>query len=148
MEESEHFSYEEEEEEFTTFYRKTKRTHNTTKKKRSKGKGKEPSNEVVKTEIKLNPFLVGTRNREKYNKPEVPPEGFRKADFVQKLVKDTLSAYKGSDLPQLQKSTRLFLGECDYDDDENDDDVTESVTQKKGVWKFTQTGRKVCITGF
>ena len=139
MEEEEHVQFEEEE--FTTIYRKTKCTQS----RKTKQKDRNADDSVVRTEIKLNPFLIGAKSRD----TAVPdsPRGFRKSDLVQQLVKDTLNEYKGSDLPTINKSNRLFLAECEFDVDEavqdGDDDDGKEFKTKTSVWRFKRTGRKV-----
>lgn len=132
-EEEERIQYEEEE--VTTIHRKTIRTQSTTKRKKKKDSG----NGSVKTEIVLNPHIHGAKLRDAYQ-PKAP-EGFRKSDNVQKLVRDTLSGYQGSELPQMNNN-RVFLGAMDSEDDDETDNATTGGRSRTKV-SDKKTERKV-----
>lgn len=128
-----------EEEEVTTIHRKTIRTRSTTRRKKQTN-----PRCSSKDEIKLSPYIHGTKNRE----PHQPgtPELARKPDRVQKLVHDTLNEYKGSQLPQIKCANRVFLGafESDEEDDEIED-ITGNTrqTSELRVWRFQKSGKQV-----
>ncbi|KAL4237987.1 hypothetical protein ACF0H5_002698 [Mactra antiquata] len=122
-EEEERIRYEEEE--VTTIHRKTIKTQSTTKRRKKKA----TESSTVKTEIVLNPHLHGVKQRDLYqnkshNNVNIP-------DHVQKLVRETLNEYQGSELPHMKNSNRVFLGAMDSDDDDDDDRATVDTSDKK-----------------
>ena len=119
-------------EEFTAVYRQTK-SQLVCKTK--------PADRTVKTKFQLNPVMALSKNVTEADRGTKNSERVTKFDAVQQVVKDSLNAYKGSELPLVKKSNRLFLSECDFDDGdyENKDISVEDFQWFGGEFKSKRT---------
>lgn len=125
------------EEEVTTIHRKTIRKQSTTRRRKQKYQ----KNDGNTLRGKLNPFIVGAKNREAHNS-DVPLQ--TKPDHVIKLVQETLNEYRGKELPvKIKNTNRVFLGAFDSDDEEEDQNRNGITVSQDNM---TNSGRKVSST--
>lgn len=101
---------------------------------------KSANRRTLSNETILSPFISGVR-RDIYYQKETTNIIHTRSTYVKHLVKETLEDFSSLGIetknPLNNIGSKLFLGECDFDDD------FVQFPPNARVWKYPKTGRKV-----